>query len=123
MIVSCGISTILKSTFVRSKVTSHRPIHGPPAFAPQSHYTSTRAQGTLQTIPCQNPLNASISSLYYTLATVALACDTVASHTTHTRTHLNIPNLELPLCRLINPQDLEPSSVVIIGGTKSYIPH
>jgi hypothetical protein len=39
--------------------------------------------GDIKTFPCQTPLNASISSLYYTLATVALAHDAVDSHTTH----------------------------------------
>jgi hypothetical protein len=58
----------------------------------RTHFKHQRT-GNIQTSLCQNT-HASISSLYYTLATVAFARDTVASHTTHTITHLDVPNLE-----------------------------
>ena len=46
--------------------------------------------GDMLTFPCQNPLNASISSLYYTLATVALARDTIASLSTSVNTYCTL---------------------------------
>ena len=80
---------------LRCKVACHRPTHGPLDPAPQSRYSELLRQHTspgiiADTFPCQNPFNASISSLYYTLARVALARDTVASHITHTRPNLNL---------------------------------
>jgi hypothetical protein len=50
---------------------------------PRKGASSTACPESMQTSLCNNT-RALISSLYYTLATVALDRDTVVSHTTHT---------------------------------------
>ena len=95
----------MRACVVEAKWRPSPPHYTRPAgLLPQEHFASARSHKYLPTSLCKSLLSASMSSLYYklyTIATVALARDTVASHTldTHCTHECNVyvkqfPNLK-----------------------------
>jgi len=65
-------------------MASYLPTHGPLGPISRDRHASNACQKAYRPPSVTTRINKSISSLYCTLATVAFARDTVASHTAHT---------------------------------------